>query len=677
MQCGFFRRGRSGLTGEIGPLRLAWDRSGRLSVGRESSSLGLQFGTAGTVLTADGASRSFAQAHEEDPQWIFVEEGPQRLALRVRYALYDEDGNYHGDGLQNVFAYPNGDLFLAFAIGFADQAAHRSIGDAWLSACPTAMRELCAGDRQLNPAEAMPIAEGHPLLLTGDGQNLAVAWYDESGGIAAAGGPAGPWVSGDRPPFYERWGDLYDQWPDEPGWSPEQGAQLLCTGEEIRWVWRSGCREPAGIIEGHRALLHLRFDAEREALVKWAGCLREPVEPEAHGARYRYWHALDGTYAFRKDRDADEARLVFPADPAEREVHVCLFDLRGTGGVQATMDGQSTVAQTVSLGGRLDDPLGSNLGRVDDFHGPVLTDPGHPPFELFLSTRLSADRPTEIGVREGPGVALSYQRWDDRRQLTLTSSTAPGRSLGQLAVRDGKFRDITKPSGAAFGIAQIPHYWFKANALTPFHYVNQPERLEILENGPQQVVFRYTSTNTGKRARSEQRVRVWVEGDAVRFDIDARFEVLERWDLSEIQFLNIFPCYTVYPEVWHHDQFILADSTGRCMHYLATLPRDQAVRGDELWEPRGDLFFAEFASDRGNMFVLVRDLQPADLTQRYQICAHWLDSHFHVDRPAAPLDPGTCFSVHLEIALGGDASLTAEQARGMAERSLKEGRLLL
>lgn len=77
------------------------------------------------------------------------------------------------------------------------------------------------------------------------------------------------------------------------------------------------------------------------------------------------------------------------------------------------------------------------------------------------------------------------------------------------------------------------------------------------------------------------------------------------------------------------------------------------------------------------MFVLARDLRPADLMQRYQICVHWLDSHFHVDRLPAPLAAGTSFSVHLEIALAGDASLTVEQAREMAARSLKDSRLIL
>ena len=133
MQCGFFQRSRSGLQGRIGPLRLEWDLSGRLTVGCEDTSLGLQFSTGGMVVLPSGSRRLVEQSHDPQPQWIFVEEGPQRLALRLRYALYDDEGEYHGDGLQNVFAYASGELFLSSAVSFADQSAHRGIADAWLN----------------------------------------------------------------------------------------------------------------------------------------------------------------------------------------------------------------------------------------------------------------------------------------------------------------------------------------------------------------------------------------------------------------------------------------------------------------------------------------------------------------------------------------------------------------
>ena len=154
MRCGFFEHGRCGLNGKIGPLRLAWDRSGQLAVSHDRSTLGLQFAVAGSVVAPDGSMRTLAQAHEQNPQWIFVEEGPQRIALRVRYRLYDEKGNYHGDGLHNVFAYADGDLFMAFAVAFADQAAHRCIADAWLSARPTGTEDVRGGPQILDSRSA-------------------------------------------------------------------------------------------------------------------------------------------------------------------------------------------------------------------------------------------------------------------------------------------------------------------------------------------------------------------------------------------------------------------------------------------------------------------------------------------------------------------------------------------
>ena len=133
---------------------------------------------------------------------------------------------------------------------------------------------------------AVPIAETHALVLDGAGQQLAVAWHDESGRSNGRSGPAQPWLSGDRPPYYERWGDLYDQWPGETGWSTASGAHLWRSEEEIRWVWRSGHTDPADILEGHRAVLRLRFDEDREALSSWVRACRRPLEPRLTDADF-------------------------------------------------------------------------------------------------------------------------------------------------------------------------------------------------------------------------------------------------------------------------------------------------------------------------------------------------------------------------------------------------------
>ena len=162
-------------------------------------------------------------------------DGQRSLSLG-RYVLCDDEAEYHGDGLQNVFAYASGELFLSSAVSFADQGAHRGITDAWLSARPICMEVLYCNGWPMD-CGAVPIAETHALVLDGAGQQLAVAWHDESGRSNGRSGPAQPWLSGDRPPYYERWGDLYDQWPGETGWSTASGAHLWRSGEEIRWVW--------------------------------------------------------------------------------------------------------------------------------------------------------------------------------------------------------------------------------------------------------------------------------------------------------------------------------------------------------------------------------------------------------------------------------------------------------
>ncbi len=670
-----------GLAARIGLLVLRWDRNGRLSLGDDSEHT-IEIGAAGvapTIDVEDDAARwMIRQGHDGNARFVVIEEGPQRIGVRLHHRLYDEQGIYHGDGLQEVWAYANGDIYVAAAISFADQAAHACITDAWLAitrgndALP-----LLDGPSAWSPDAEASLKDMQALILPGGERSLLVAWQDALGMSYHPSSPATPWTRReDTPPYYERWGDLYDQWPGDAGWDAAQGATLVHEAGEVRWYWRRGMQIRATPLEGHRAVLHLRQGSDGQALLRWAKAQREPLEPDTRGLTYRYWSTLDGAYRLRHD-GAQRAVVRFPADPLARNVHLCIHDLPAAAALAVAVDGQPVAPQTVSLGGRVEDPLGAVSGRVDAGHGPLLTDPDTGPDELVLSAALHPDRETEIALEAAPGVQLSYQRWDARRQLLLTSSLAPGRCLGQLSLWDGVLRRLTKPGAASWGIAQLPLAWFRANALTPFHYVNNMEGLELLENGPDVVRLRYQATNANRRAQSDQDVRIRVLPDALLLDIRARFTVLERWDPGAIQYLNLFPAASIDPQHWLQQQVLLMDSEAELACFDVHRPPEPPMDGNPGWSPVGDLFMGQFASDRGNILVLATELAPDSLRQSYQFCIHWLDSHFIVEPATGAAAPDDVWSVRLQIALAGDAQWDAAHVREIGRRSLAAGTLVL
>ena len=232
-----------GLAARIGSLALRWDRSGRLSLGDDSTHT-IEVGAAGVAPTIDivdeAAPWMICQGYDGNARFVIVEEGPQRIGVRVHHGLYDEQGIYHGDGLQEIWAYPSGDIYVAAAISFADQAAHACITDAWL-AVTLGNDALPLLDRTspLSPDAENSLTEAHALLLPGGERSLLVAWQDALGLSYHPKSPATPWTRrNDTPPYYERWGDLYDQWPGDAGWDAAQGAALVHDEGEVRWYWR-------------------------------------------------------------------------------------------------------------------------------------------------------------------------------------------------------------------------------------------------------------------------------------------------------------------------------------------------------------------------------------------------------------------------------------------------------
>ena len=62
------------------------------------------------------------QSYDRSPQVLFLEEGGQRLGLRVLFRLHDAANVYRGFGMTETWLYPEGRMFITAAATFENAA---------------------------------------------------------------------------------------------------------------------------------------------------------------------------------------------------------------------------------------------------------------------------------------------------------------------------------------------------------------------------------------------------------------------------------------------------------------------------------------------------------------------------------------------------------------------------
>jgi hypothetical protein len=673
---GFFVPYNGGWEGRIGQARFAVASTdgGRLELRDAAGNAVARLGWECTPTRADGQPLMVRQTADRSPEVRFLEEGDQRLGVRVHFKLYDDAGLYHGHGMTEVWAYPDGQVFVTACAMFEDPAAHQGVSQASLK-LEGAVQSLEIGDGGQRSGEAAAM----PVFVTGS--NAPPAGWLEFQGVKDATPFALYWrpswtmdhhnfvarPEGGSPTYY-RWPAYLSQ--AYYGFGPPRTVRVDKLGQvSLDWDTAKTADKPGACFGAVFRLVAGKGKAKAFAAID-----RQPLTPEVSGgvihAALRFggpgYNDQEGAYEIRKTGDV--LRVVFPADPLGRTVRVKAVGLSGHGAVVAEVDGQPVIPQLAGDGGIADDPL-----------APIREPPEGPADMALVTVQLGA-APRVVTVRETAGVQLAYQNRDAWRSYCLYGTKTGPRWPGfRFSLVDGRARYMRKYGEREYALGENLLTWFSFCGYTPLQIADRLEDFTVLRNGPDEAVFRYSSLNGNGRVRSVYEVAVPAEAPAMTMRVKAGFQVLESWPFHNAQFFDVFPFRGVMPQDWWYGEVLFVAPDGRAK-WLGTL--DRKFGGDtEVETFSGGGFFALYSADRGNMLMLTKNFKP-DLPVKHVICGNYVDFHMEVlfkdaaGKPAFP-EKGTAVSMEYELAVWGDAKTTREQLIEIGRKSIKAGKLVL
>ncbi len=620
------------------------------------------------------------QENDPAPKFSFLEEGPVRLGMRVAFDLLDEAGHYHGDGRQDVWFYPNGDLHCTFTMQIVDRAGHGPIGDAFVEVVddgrytqlhlgPETLSEYGATDRPFGPQ-----LEERAVFLENESETAALFWARDEGHVWKVGSDHGP-----LPPFYaSRWPTGMQQWArGGMGWTCRSAsagveASLWEEGSTVRLCWLRD-----GRVEAERegectftASLIVARGADRQALQSRIEAVQAPLTPRVVGGDLRCYTEEDGTYEIGQV-DPTAVQIVFPADPLARDVRVRFYrrktDPRHRGGVVATADGQRIPVQLVSEGELTDDicvPIEMSHRRdsVDD---------------VLIAARLHPERETVLRIEKVPGIQVVYQseiggvdlkrRAGNRRDLVVWSSHNPQAPLLEFDLFSGAVHRLTHYASADPVVWEMPMAFFKSCGISKHNYCSDVRAFRLDEDGPDAIALYFCATNPSGRAQSETWLRIPYDHPRPRLEVRMRFTALEQWDDDNVEFTDIFPYPSRLPETWFHDAvlFVQGGESFVKHSYRPDLSGGQQGEGQRL-------FYALYPSQRGNVLTLIDNPDP-NQKMHYSVCGNYVDIHVNFHPQQVPAPAGTAFDIRYICEVYGDEHASVDVLKQIGLRATETG----
>lgn len=644
------------------------------------------------------------QSFDQRPQILFLEEGKERIGLRVLFKLYGSDNIYYGHAMTETWVYPNGEMYISAGAKFENRHSFTSVSRAFINVnVPSGIMNTSLKDAIVGMNDSLT-PQRH-IFLTKNTENessdkLCLFWrkgrmeYDTYIQRIAFNEPGSPmyfrwpnyirqtygtdWLNPDLPSEYvgrisQTENGFQLNWPIKEG---QSGGPFFNTFFRLAPVGNE--REAEKLVAAERNMINMSITGG--ILYGYRPGMDDGVKKPIYQTVINYhrkyfvnglpssdgYNDQEGCYEVRKT-GRSPLTVQLPADAMQRTIRIKVICLTGHGAVIGKLDGKEIQLQLSSDGGIADDP-----------EAPITEEPESPATTALVSVELSA-KSQVLTIDEVDGIQLVYQVRDPRRNfLVYSTKTGPRWSALHLSLKDVRARHLRMHGKQDWAIGLDFMHWFSDGSCSPERMLDQLRDFKIIKNGPEAIEFRITSNNINEGAQSEYDVRIDANSPTLHADINATFTVLDQYPFREIQFYDVFPFRGVDPKDWWYNNVLWLKPDGKWKTFD---PVQTVFKGDTTIEKiAGKGFFGFYSSDRGNMFVLVKNVSP-ELPASYVLCSNYVDYHMsvplhHPPTATGPKEKGYVLKVSFELALWGDKSLTGQQMINIGNKSLQQGTLV-
>lgn len=634
------------------------------------------------------------QSFDHDPKILSLEEGNDRIGMRILYKLYDSSNVYYGHGMTETWSYPDGQTFVTQAVMFENELAYHAVSGAGIQINtfhkPVERDISLHSNLEMNDAHAperfmflTPAKPGEPRLAlywrTGRMEHDTYIYRSQFGEKGA--------------PTYFRWPDYlrqaytqltmphYIKKVDKAPWPPGRGAQIerIVTnkkGAEMIWPIDPKLQNPTA---SFNSIFRLAMVSDSGKIKSFVEAERKPVKLNISGGvihgsiknpQDMGYNDQEGCYEVRKT-NAERLTIQLPENAEGQILRLKIVALSKHGGIRTLLNGKPIVPQLSSDGGIADDPL-----------APIRELPEGPANAALVTIPLTA-KPQTLTVEETDGIQLAYQSRDPRRNFTIYSThSGPRWSSLKFSLVDGHASNMRGYGKKDWAFTENLIHWYAWMGYSPEQMLDHLRDFEIIKNGPDEIVFKYTSHNANDGARSESVIRMSASSPAMQLNVSTTFTVLnDRWPYTSVQFFDGFPFRGVNPEEWWFSKVLYMNQDGKWSTYSNV---NQVFQGDQTAaNSTGTHFTALYSADRGNVLFLTKNFKSGDdLNINNVICSNYIDLHMNIMPPKLNKDSfvmkkGFQTSVEYQMAIWGDGSLTEEQVIQIGKKSLQSGNLAI
>jgi hypothetical protein len=609
-------------------------------------------------LTDGGRRILLDQANDPGPRLQIISQGPTHVAARAFFSMCSADGKSFGTGTLDIMVYEDRvHLVPSVFVDYLSPAARVARAGLTLGLAEGTGSALVRGER-------LTLKKSRSFERFGGAEAAFDVTFEQADGGALKLG----WLRNRYPQLlYLREVDrnpetdeLYERWPlwisqrgsplgwgfdDSSGLEVEQ-AQRKPSKISLLWVRDAAVPSPAGgyvAFNAPLAIVQGRSRAEAESL--WDGFSR-PLAPAVEAGDFRFYNEIDGLYEL--DTHGQPVSLAFDAtkETSDRVVLVRLWNLEGRGAHVFRVDDEPAPFSLMNDGDVVDDPM---VFIVKNATGPART--------AIVSVSVPKGKKVRFrGVRK-PGLQLAYQMYSDLETYEAWSERCDNSPLFRFHLREIAIYQATYPGARDYAFFKLPLYFLK-NGVNPSTFANQLRDFEVVENGPDEILFSVRSVTTEATGLSSYTCRIPNAPEVLSFELRAEFVALDdgaRW--TSLEYCDLYPFEDVYRSNFHYRDVTYLNRSGAFdrvgsgawkmrfraveeparMGYYSELGERQGPGSKVPGTRDGSVWILGSNAERGN--VLFRRGQwevSAGAEPVFALCNAWMDLHNSIAEPSGP-----------------------------------------